>query len=52
MPQLGWLSRNARVAAANSRDVIGHEPHVDRPVDIGGPAVPLQVNGDDLVALG
>jgi hypothetical protein len=33
------------------RDVIGHEPDVERPVDVGGPAVPLQVDGDDLVAL-
>jgi hypothetical protein len=32
-------------------DVIGHQPHVDRPVDVGGPAVPLQVHGDDLVPL-
>ena len=34
------------------RDVVGHEPDVDRPVDVGGPAVPLQVGGDDLVVLG
>jgi hypothetical protein len=33
-------------------DVIGHEPDVDRPVDVGRPAVPLQVDRDDLVALG
>ena len=34
------------------RDVVGHQPHVDRSVDVGGAAVPLQVDGDDLVALG
>jgi hypothetical protein len=34
------------------RDVIGHEPEVDRPIDVGGPAVPLQVDGDDLMARG
>jgi hypothetical protein len=33
-------------------DVIGHQPHVDRPVDVGGPAMPLQVHRDDLVVLG
>ena len=25
------------------RDVVGHEPDVDRPVDVGGPAVALEV---------
>jgi hypothetical protein len=34
------------------RDVIGHEPRIDRPVDVGGAAVALQVDDDDLVALG
>jgi hypothetical protein len=33
-------------------DVVGHQPHVERPVDVGGPAMPLQVDGDDLVAPG
>jgi len=33
-------------------NVIGHEPDVDRPVDVGRPAVSLQVGGDDLVPLG
>jgi hypothetical protein len=27
-------------------------PDVERPVDVGGAAVPLQVDGDDLMALG
>ena len=31
------------------RDVVGHEPDVDRPVDVGGPAVALEVDGDHLV---
>jgi hypothetical protein len=34
------------------RDVIGHEPHVERSVDVGGAAVALEVDDDDLVALG
>ena len=34
------------------RDVVGHEPDVDRPIDVGGAAVPLEVDRDDLVALG
>ena len=25
-------------------DVVGHQPDVERPVDVGGPAVPLQVD--------
>ena len=33
-------------------DVVGHQPHVERPVDVGGPAVPLQVDDDDLVVVG
>jgi hypothetical protein len=33
-------------------DVIGHEPRVDRSVDVGRPAVSLQVGHDELVALG
>jgi len=33
-------------------DVIGHEPDVDRSIDVGSAAVPLQVDGDDLVTLG
>ena len=32
-------------------DVVGHEPHVDRPIDVGGTAVTLHVGRDDLVAL-
>jgi hypothetical protein len=32
-------------------DVIGHQPDVDRTIDVGSAAVPLQVNGNDLVAL-
>ena len=31
------------------RDVVGHEPDVDRPVDVGGASVPLEVDDDDLV---
>jgi len=34
------------------RDVIGHEPDIERSVDVGGAAVALQVHGDDLVAFG
>ena len=34
------------------RDVVGHEPDVDRPIDVRGAAVPLEVDRDDLVALG
>ena len=33
------------------RDVVGHEPDVDRPIDVGGPAVALEVDRDDLVVL-
>ena len=33
------------------RDVVGHEPDVDRPIDVGGAPVPLEVDRDDLVAL-
>ena len=33
-------------------DVAGHQAHVQRPVDVGGPAVPLQVDEDDLVVVG
>ena len=32
-------------------DVVGHQPDVDRSIDVGGAAVALQVDGDDLVAL-
>ena len=32
-------------------DVVGHEPEVDRPIDVGGPAVRLEVGRDDLVLL-
>jgi len=32
-------------------DVVGHEPDVERSVDVGRAAVPLQVDGDDLVPL-
>ena len=35
-----------------ARDVVGHEARVDRPVDVGRPAVPLQVGEDELVAPG
>ena len=34
------------------RDVVGHEPDVDRPIDVGGAAVPLEIDRDDPVALG
>jgi hypothetical protein len=34
-----------------SGDVVGHEADVNRPIDIGSPAMPLQVNRYDLVAL-
>jgi hypothetical protein len=34
------------------RDVVGHESDVDRPIDVDGTAVPLEVGRDDLVALG
>ena len=34
------------------RGVVGHESDVDRPVDVGGTAVPLEVGPDDLMALG
>ena len=33
-------------------DVVGHELDVDRPVDVGRPAVALEVGQDDLVACG
>jgi hypothetical protein len=33
-------------------DVIGHEPDVERSVDVGGAAVALQVDDDDLAAFG
>ena len=33
-------------------DVVGHEPDVDRTVDVGRPAVRLEIGQDDLVALG
>lgn len=38
--------------ADECRDVTGHQPYVDRPVDVGGAAVSLQVDGDDLMTLG
>ena len=31
--------------ADQRRDVVGHQPDVDRPVDVGGPAVALEVDG-------
>ena len=31
-------------------DVVGHELDVDRPIDVGGPAVALEIGDDDLVA--
>ena len=34
------------------RDVIGHEPDVDRPIDVGRAPVALEVGEDDLVVLG
>jgi hypothetical protein len=34
------------------RDVIGQEPRIERSVDVGGAAVALQVDDDDLVAFG
>lgn len=33
-------------------DVVGHQPHVQGPVDVRGAAVALQVDGVDLVVLG
>ncbi len=33
-------------------DVTGHEPHVDRSIDVSRTAVSLEVDSDDLVALG
>ena len=33
------------------RDVVGHQLSVDWAIDVSGPAVSLQVGGDDLVAL-
>jgi hypothetical protein len=33
-------------------DVIDQEPDIERPVDVGGAAMALQVDGDGLVALG
>ena len=35
-----------------ARDVVRHEPDIDRSIDIGGAAVPLEVDRDDPVALG
>ena len=32
------------------RDVVGHESYVDRPIDVGCAAVPLEVGDDDLMA--
>ena len=32
-------------------DVVGHEPDVDRPIDVRRAPVPLEVDRDDLVAL-
>src|SRR5207244_13313406 len=32
-------------------DVAGHEPDVDRSIDVSGAAMSLEVDGDDLVAL-
>ena len=34
------------------RDVVGHQLDADRPVDVRRPPMPLQVDGDHLVALG
>jgi hypothetical protein len=33
-------------------DVVGHEPDVDRPIDVGRSAVTLEVDGDHLVVRG
>ena len=33
-------------------DVVGHEPDVEWPIDVGGAPVPLQVGGNDLVVGG
>src|SRR5882672_740586 len=33
------------------RNVAGHQPDVDRSIDVSGAAVSLQVDGDDMVAL-
>jgi hypothetical protein len=33
-------------------DVVGHETEIERPVDVRGSAVPLQVDRDDLVVVG
>ena len=35
-----------------SADVVSHQAHLDRSVDIGRSAMALQVNRDDLVVLG
>ena len=32
--------------------VVGHEPGVDRAIDVGGASVPLKVDRDDPMALG
>ena len=34
------------------RDVVGHEPDVDRPVDVGGSAVSLEIDCDHLALSG
>ena len=36
--------------ADQRRDVVAHQADVDRPVDVGGPAVALEVGDDHLVA--
>jgi hypothetical protein len=33
------------------RDVVGHQPDVDRSINVGSAAVALQVRSDDLVVL-
>jgi hypothetical protein len=38
--------------ADQRRDVVGHQPDVERPVDVGGPSVALEIDGDDLVVRG
>ena len=32
------------------RDVVGHQLRAERPIDVGRPSVPLQIDRDDLAA--